>query len=358
MPSAKRRPQLSVIQRLLDEPYRFDLVQALRIVELWLRQNGIPQAGALPRYVRFRNSLSMSFPPSQIEALLPVAERDIDSDQALQAALMGEQLRHLCITPAFMGFFGVNGVLPNHYTDGIASQVYVKKYEGSRAFFDVFFNRFMVLHYQAWAKYRILHRVDEHGDGAILSVQLALAGGRQRVSQNVAIESKYEICDQVLACYASMLRHRPTSAHLIEGVLTEYFCVPVKVEQFVGAWDVLGDSELCKPGIQNATLGQGAILGTRCWGKHKRVRLHIGPLAKADYEQFLPGANGIKALTTMLALFPMPGIEFEMRLILRAADVKPVCLLAPYGARLGMGAFLVTKPETIDRGDMVFALQL
>lgn len=358
MPTAKRRRQPSVVQRLLDEPYRFELVQALRMVELWLRRNGVAHEDALARYIRFRNSLSMSFPPSQIEALIPVAELDIDSDQALQAALASAQLKQLDITPAFMGFFGVHGVMPNHYTDGIAHQVYFKKYEGSRAFFDIFFNRIMLLHYQAWGKYRVQHRFDEKGKAAILPVQLSLAGMRARTQPESNVdEANTEVGDEVLAYYAAMLRHRPASARLMQGVLAEYFGVPIKVEQMVGAWDVLAEEELCKLGTQNTTLGQGAILGTRCWDRRKRMRLHIGPLAMADYEKFLPGASGMKALKTMLALFSTPGIEFEMRLILRAADVKPVCLEAPYGARLGLNTFLVTQPATEDCS-VVFALNL
>jgi type VI secretion system protein ImpH len=354
MPTTQRRRHTSVIGRLLAQPYRFELIQAMRMLDLWLRRNGVAHDETLSRHVRFQNSISMSFPPSEIEALSACGEAPIDSDHALQAAFIDKQLKTIRLTPAYMGFLGVNGVMPNRYTEDVVSQIQLKKHDGTRAFFDIFSNRIMALHYQAWAKFRVRHRVDARGNDVLLPIQLALGGVQPASRTSPATD---EVCDEVPAYYAAILRQRPASARVIAGVLTEYFGVPVEVNQFVGKWDVPEQAALCLVGKQNATMGMGAMLGARCWERNSRVELRIGPLSMAQYEQFLPGTSGCKALTTMLSFFATPTLEFQIRLVLRSDEVKPVCLGALTSARLGMGGFLVTKPQMVECDELVYDLR-
>jgi type VI secretion system protein ImpH len=350
MSTTQRRRHTSVVQRLLAQPYRFELIQTMRMLDLWLRRNGVAQDETLSRYVRFQNSISMSFPASQIEALSAHGELPIESDHTLQATFIAKQLKYIRITPAYMGFLGVNGVMPNRYTEDVVAQIQLKKHEGTRAFFDIFLNRIMALHYQAWSKYRIRQHVGPRGNDVLLPIQLAIGGVRP------ASGAADEVCDEVPAHYAAMLRQRPASARVIAGVLTEYFAVPVEVIQFVGKWDAPDETAHCLVGRKNATLGIGAMLGARCWERNSRVELRIGPISMNQYEQFLPGTSGYKALMTLLSFFSTPTLEFQMRLVLRADDVKPICLAAPGSARLGMGAFLVTKPQLVECDDLVYEL--
>jgi type VI secretion system protein ImpH len=362
MPTTQRRRHASVIQRLLDAPYRFDLIQTMRMLELWLRKNVGARDGGLTQHVRFQNSVSMGFPASQIEALSVASEVPVATDLALQNALAAGKFQYIRITPAYMGFLGVNGVLPNRYTEDVAAQIQEHKTHGGRAFFDMFSNRIMALHYQAWAKYRVRERAG--ATDALLPMQLALAGVR---AQGAASSAKViaasdnaaaDLCDEVPAYYAAMLRHRPMSACALAGVLTEYFQLPVDVIQFVGKWENLEQSEVCLLGKQNCLLGQGIILGPRSWERSSCVELRIGPLSREQFDDFFPGAPGIRALKALMLLVSAPAIDFDVRLVLRAADVKPIVLGDPINSRLGWGAFLVSEPSKIDRDDTVFPLRL
>jgi len=346
MRASQRHQQSSVIDRLLETPWRFDLVQALRVIETYLHRNGRTRDGAMLRHVRFRNSLSMLFPASQIEDLTVLGAQPITSASALQAALDGDTLKTITFTPAFFGFFGVNGKMPHFYTDDIVDQIHVDKYEGTRAFFDIFYNRIMSLYFQAACKHRVQHRFEENGAASILPMQLALAACKTGSADG----------DTVIAHYAAVLRHRPVSASLIESVLADYFDLPVRVEQFVGAYDPLRENELFRLGQRCCTFGRGAILGARVRERHAWARVHIGPLSIADYDRFLPGAPGATALKQLLALFATPTIRFELRLILRAADVVPLRLGAPYGNRLGYDVSLVTRAATDACGESLFDL--
>jgi type VI secretion system protein ImpH len=342
MRATQRCHQTSVIQRLLAAPWRFDLVQALRLIERWQRHNGRARDDDVLPHVRFQNSLSMSFPASQIEALTATGTEPITSSTALQAALDNGDLKMITVTPAFLGFFGVNGMMPSFYTDDIVDQIGRDKYEGTRAFFDIFYNRTMALYFQAACKHRVQHRFDEDGAAAVLPMQLALAGRKASTRD-----------DDAIAHYAALLRHRAVSADLIESVLADYFELPIRVEQFVSRYDRLGNGERCLLGVQSATLGEGAVLGERVHERHTRARVHIGPLSIADYENFLPGAPGAAALNQLLALFATPTIRFELRLILRAVDIPTLGFDAPYGNRLGYDTCLVSGAVPDDCGEFI-----
>ncbi|TAK87749.1 MAG: type VI secretion system baseplate subunit TssG, partial [Aquabacterium sp.] len=147
MPPAQRRHDTGVIDQLLREPQQFDFFQAVRLLDRWMGVAS-PDGKGLSR-VNFRNSLSLSFPPSQIESL-QVHLRATDEASAGSAAGMpervgGTRLAHeidsIDMTPAFMGLLGVNGTLPLFYTEMLSQrELYQKDYAG-RAFMDLFSHR-------------------------------------------------------------------------------------------------------------------------------------------------------------------------------------------------------------------------
>ena len=70
MSTPQRKQPLGVIDRLLEEPYRFGFFQAVRLLERWfVQQEGVQAGDVLGRRVRFRNSLLLSFPASEIAQL-------------------------------------------------------------------------------------------------------------------------------------------------------------------------------------------------------------------------------------------------------------------------------------------------
>lgn len=351
MPTPKWQHQSDLIQRLIERPQQFQFFQAVRVIDLWLRRSGMGQAHTLERVVRFRNSVSLRFPPSAIESLSVSAEVAVGSGAALQAALERQQLRHIHITPAFMGFLGVCGVLPYCYTDSVAAHIHFNKNEGPRAFVDCFSNRSLTLFYRAWEKCRVEYRHDGNGRDGFLPLQLALAGARPRAQAAAQPpDDEGRIADEVRAHYAGLLRHRPLSGEVLVGVLREYFRLPFNLEQFVGAWETLGPDERGRLGHGNCILGRNAMLGPRYWRRDLCVCLRIGPLSRSDFQRFLPGTSASKALKAMLALFAIPNLRFEVRLILRAQDVLPARL--SLGPRLGHGSFLATRPSALDRDGM------
>ena len=361
MLATKRRHEPSVVQRLLDTPQRFDFFQAVRILEHWFGQQGLSQESAIASYLRFRNTLSLAFPASEIEALqveldgVPASERL--SEAELAAALAEGRLTRLSITPSFMGFLGGGGTLPAHYTESIAAHQLYLRDDSPRAFLDIFSNRALALFYQAWRKYRLEFKHTPEQDDGFLPVLKSLAGIGQRGLGKRLQDDRANVLDETLAYYAGTLRHRPASAAMIRNVLEEYFGVPFAIEQFVGGWyEVPADQRSCLGG-GNAVLGVTAMAGSRVWQRDLCMRVVVGPLCRRDFARFLPRGSAAAALEKFLTMFTSTTLEYEVQVVLRAEDVQRMQLQDEQdGGQLGWNTFLVSGHEKVDRGDVSYRI--
>ena len=127
--------------------------------------------------------------------------------------------------------------------------------------------------------------------------------------------------------------------------------------QFIGCWYDVPPSQQTMLGGANATLGGGAMSGSRVWQRDLRMRLEIGPLDRGSFDAFLPGGKAARALKSMLTMFTGVTIEYEVQLVLRAADVQGASLTeVGNGGRLGWDSFLVTGPQTVDRTDVKYEI--
>jgi type VI secretion system protein ImpH len=322
---------MDLIARLLAQPQRFDFVQAVRLLLLALGERGIPERRALARHLRFANSLALAFPPSQIEA----------------AALDADGYR---LTPSFMGLLGAHGALPLHVTERLlALPQDGQDAQAARAFLDMVSTRMLALWYRAWQKYRVEHLVAAPRD-AFLPLSLALAG-----VPGGGVFAHDGVPDTALAAFAGLLRRRPVSGAVLGRVLSSHFGVAVRVQEGIGHWDPLAPGEQAVVGT-NALLGRRALLGERSWRPDLRVRVRLGPLDRARYEHFLPGAPGARALRTLLRLFAVPTLAYDVVLVLRQADLGPAQLDAS-GRRLGLDSYLLSAPAAADRADLCYELR-
>lgn len=340
MQTKKRIAESGVVHHLLAEPYRYQFAQAVRILLCWLRRQNVSHAQAFGQVLRFKNSLSLSFPASEIEQLT------LDDNEQLS------------LTPTFMRFLGVGGTLPLHHSERIAAYRLSSKDAGVSAFLDIFSHRMIALHYQAWEKYRIESALETRAQDEQLPLLMALAGVRR-----TALPSSGEadtVTQDVAAWYAGLLRCLPVSAQAIGPVLAEYCGVPISLQQFVGGWDYLEKNRRSLLGSANFTLARGATIGLRLWRQDMRVCLHIGPLDPAGLQRFLPRSTGAAALAKMLALFGVPDLQYEVRLILSPPCITPLLLSSKPSERrrLGWTTFLRTAQGEVRGAEVRYLLQL
>jgi type VI secretion system protein ImpH len=352
MPATHRRADQSVIEQLLDEPQRFEFFQAVRLAVEWLGEQGVRPDRALAGHLRFQNSLSLGFPPSEIEALVAVSG-DLPADHEGGAPGDGQDLQ-IRITPAFMGFLGAHGALPPHYTERIAAWQAGEHDEAPRAFLDMLSNRMLALFYEAWRKHRI-EQVAGQGEDGFLPLLLALAG----FDRGPEPDGAQGMHEEAIAFYAGLLQQRPVSAVMLERLLSGYLGVAVKVQEAIGHWNRMAAHEQSCVGIANAGLGQDTMLGARGWRPDLRARLSLGPLSRSQFDRFLPNEPGAAALKKILCLFGDQTVVYEVVLVLRGEEVRPVCLAggtAP-ADRLGLDSFMLSAPTRADRADMRYELR-
>jgi len=331
MRAPQRQSAAPVIPDLLARPQHYEFFQAVRLLLRWLGRQGIAPDQALSGLVRFRNSLALGFPPSDIEAIDCTTE-DVPA---------------VNVTPALMGLMGVMGTLPLHYTERIAAWEADTGDGGPRAFLDMFSSRQVALFYRAWCKYRVRLSIDP-GDDRFMPLLLALAG----VTSSGAGDP---LEAAGLARFAAPLRSRVASAALIQGVLGAWLGVPVQVLQFAGRWDVLAHEQRTRLADNNCLLGCGATAGARLLRPELGVRIRVGPLGHADFARFLPGASGAQALARMLARFAIETPYRELQVVLRRDAVAGASLDG--AARLGLDGFLCPGPGRSDRGDVCYLLE-
>jgi type VI secretion system protein ImpH len=327
-------------------PYEFEFFQAVRLME-----RVFPNRAPVGRFVspgrevvRFAAHASFPFPASQIQRI------DWPSGGAADKDLPPGGAPRLVIN--FMGLAGPSGVLPLYYTELIVERIRQKD-RAMLGFLDIFNHRMVSLFYQAWEKYRFTIAY-ERGERDRFSHHLMdLIGiGTKRLENRLAVR------DDSLLFYAGMLSLHSRSAAVLERIMGDYFEVPVEVEQFVGAWQRLGESDLCRfdRGLSvSEQLGGGAIVGDEIWNQQSGVRIKLGPLGLSQYLDFLPSGTAYEPLRSLAKFASRDEIDFEIQLILKKEEV-PGCELGLEDAvapRLGWTSWAKTRPLQRDASDTI-----
>jgi type VI secretion system protein ImpH len=328
----------SAIEAILHKtPQEFQFFQAVRLLER-LNPNRAPVGRFVSpskEVVRFSAHASFPFPASQIQNI------DWGDGNAAPSILIN-----------FMGLTGPSGVMPLYYTELIVERLRQKD-RTLLSFFDIFNHRMVSLFYQAWEKYRFAIAY-ERGERDRFSHHLMdLIGiGTKRLENRLAVR------DDALLFYSGLLSMHTRSAAALERILADYFEIPVEVEQFVGAWQGLRESDLCRfdrgLGVSEQ-LGGGAIVGDEIWNQQAGVRVKLGPLGLAQYLDFLPSGTAYDSVRSLAKFVSRGEIDFEIQLILKKEEV-PACELGledSVAPRLGWTSWAKTKPLGQDANDTI-----
>lgn len=330
-------PELA--ERLEKEAFVFRFFQAVRLLEQVSPQREPVGRFARPEHeaVRFTVNQSLAFPASEIQSL---------EMREGKAPLM---------TVNFMGLTGPLGVLPIWYTNFIRERVKARD-TTTPAFFDIFNHRMISLFFHAWEKYRFSISYER--------------GAREGLTQCLAditglgtdgLENRQNVPDDSLLFYAGLLSQKPRSAQNLAQILSDYFDVPVEIEQFIGAWYRLDPINLChmdeRPDFSEQ-VGLGAVVGDEMWDQHSRARIKIGPLTVEKYLEFLPNGTAHQPLKALTKFYSNGEVDFEAQLILRKDEVPPCSLGAsgPDAPQLGWVTWMKTAPLGRHPGDTILEL--
>jgi len=338
-PSDPDVTKVSAEERLRTAPQLFEFFQAVRLLERFLPDRVEVGKFAPPssEVVRFKANPTLVFPASEIQELAWPATGPVE------------------MKVNFMGLIGPVGVLPIVYTVFAAERA--RSGDPTAVdFFDTFNHRIISLFFQAWQKYRFWIAYErgerDHFSHHVMDlIGLGTAG----------LQKRQTVPDDCLLYYSGLLGQRPRSAAALEQMLSDYFDVPVEVEQFAGGWYSLAESDQCSFEDSNSyseQLGAGAVVGDAVWDQSARVRIKIGPLTLEQYVEFLPTGSAFKPLQELTRFFSNDELDFEAQLILKREEV-PRCELGVeqgIAPRLGWTTWGRTKEMTRDVADTILPL--
>lgn len=336
MRAPQRKPNTSLTHRLVREPHKFQLAQAVRVAQAWLERPTQHGAKWDRARLRFQNRTGLH---SQTAGVEDLRVQTPDASDTLPDSVT--------LTPSTGGLLGTGGTLPYHYTEALLAA-------GNRsaailAFFDFIAQRAHALSVQA-------HTLEQIAPADLRALECSLAGVPALVRDEAAGSDDFSPAD-FAAFYAVLLRHPAVSASTLGQVLSEFFREPVEVEEFVPEMlDLLPSEQVCLG--KHGTLSGGFALGGRAMCKQKRVRLRIGPLSSDSYQQFLPRGRAAVALAAVLKLFPVSDLSFEVQLVLRADAIEAPQLRDDASWRLGHTSFLTSTVNTVDRDGVCYQLNL
>jgi len=352
------RTDASVKEALFDHGYEFEFFQAARLLALsFPDRKGVgglaKPAEEFARFVTLANCngfdearQSMAFPASAVHN---IEENADPCDPA-----------HMTI--AFMGLTGVQGVLPLYYTERMLASKAAKD-DSLAAFLDIFNHRLISLFYRAWERHHLpvlyeMAAVRNAGPDPFTRSVFDLIG-----MGTDGLRGRLGVHDESLLFYAGLISQRPHSATNLRGILRDYFSLPVEIEQCIGSWYELADSDRCYlfGELERNQLGEGAFLGDEVWDQQARVRIQLGPVDLKTFNEFMTDGASLKKLVELTRFLVGQAMVFDVQVILRAGEV-PYCRLDDEGfdprsrsqsARLGWIGWLKTSAFENDAADAV-----
>lgn len=318
------------LQRLLEDgAFRFDFFQAARLFENAHPDRPRIGESLLPRddAVRFVQEPELIFEPTTLGAY--TGPRD------------GRAAR---LAVKFFGLLGPHGPLPTHLTEYIRDRARNANDPTFARFLDVFHHRMVSLFYRAWANAQPAVSLDRP-ERDRFSVYVGTVFGLGEA----ALRNRDAVPDFAKLHFAGVLAAPTRSAAGLQLVLTRFFELPVRIEQWAGHWMALPAQSLTRLGAPDgsARLGVSTVIGARVWDCQHKFRVVIGPLSMADYQRFLPGGESLARLADWLRNYVRDGLDWDVNLQLRQPDVPRLRLGAH--ARLGYTSWLLSGAAVGDQ---------
>lgn len=264
-----------------------------------------------PEAVRLAGSAGLGYPVSEIETA--------DDDATLRVG--------------FMGLTGVCGVLPQHYSELLATDLRNGGVAFQR-FFDIFNHRALGLLVDAHIKPRFWLQQGLGRNNAVEDIVFSICG--------MAIDETRDrggIPREAFPYYAGLLAQQPRASTTLEAILEDVLGAEVAVEEFTGAWVEIPGSErnsLSSNG-KGSRLSTDLFLGDRYYDPSASFRIHVKSLDYALFAKLMPGQKVSEALERFVRFALGPGQAFDYVLELDPDDLPDAELTTADDARQRLG---------------------
>jgi type VI secretion system protein ImpH len=345
MARARRRPHTSLKSDVFDRPQAYELFQAMRIVELIAAEENT--ASDLPVPETAGRGVDWSRATMRVRAGVPLgfAATEVVSVRRPKGASPIE------LTQTVFGLTGPSGALPHAFSELVHLSVRERN-PGLRDFLDIFNNRLGGLHFEAWAKHRLMVELERSArlelphpiDAALRAV---IGFGLPSMLLRTASD------DDTLVHYGGLLSRGARSAQAVEQLLRGATGLPIRVEQFHGRWLPIAESDRSRlpaaerPSGAFCRLGEDMVIGERIHDVQSTVRLVVGPVGYADFRALLPDGLGARGFGDLAAVALGPEMSFRLSIELLPDELPPLRLERDdhpeTGSRLGWNTWLHTN---------------
>ena len=316
---------MSRVDRLVAEPWRFDLLDTLRRFEREHPEKPrIGDASTLDdEFVVVTQNPYMEFPASTLEGALV------------------EPSGRMRLIARFLGMFGPQGALPLATTE----ESYIWLLERDDAFprfADIFQRRFLALFFRAWANPRPIAQNDRPADDRFRTYIGAMIGVGTPPYRNAD-----SISDFAKMQFAGLIAPKAKSASRLRSLIAGLFDVRVEIDEFVGSWLSFDKRERSRLGASQSRLGSDCILGSSAFSVVDKFRIRIFVKDIAQYERFLPGPDLAQQIADAVFLYLGEEFDWDMELAIPAGEITPVRL--GLGAKLGWTSWMAPNWSRTDQ---------
>jgi type VI secretion system protein ImpH len=204
---------MTLLDRVAAQPYAFDFFYALRHVEATHSRQ--PRLGEAARPadepVRLGQEPLLDFAPAAISGVQEAKE-----------------FRPPVVQMRFFGLLGPNGALPLHLTEHARDRLLHHGDATFARFLDIFNHRFGLLFYRAWSQAQPVTSLDRPTDDRFAVYVGSLFGlGLNAARKRDAAE------DEIKLHHAGSLARQARNADGLRALVSRYFRLPIRVEEFV-----------------------------------------------------------------------------------------------------------------------------
>jgi type VI secretion system protein ImpH len=254
----------------------------------------------------------------------------------------------------FFGLLGPQGPMPLHLTEYTRERLRLRGDPTLARFLDMFHHRLLALFYRAWAQAQpAVHgdRPDDDRFAAWLGAGFGFDAGAKD-SSGVPPEARL--------FQAGLLGTRSRHPEGLAKLLSQYFGVPVRIEQHVAQWLSLAEEDRSALGFARsrperlrapaALLGKTATSGRKLRDRQYKFRIALGPLTLAQYQGFLPGGSAWRALRDWVRQYTGLDLQWDVQLILARDEVPEP--RAGRRVQLGLTSWIGRVDRPRDRGEL------
>lgn len=318
---------------LQKEPYRYGFFQVMRLLECAHKDKsrfGQAQRPSQEPPIRLGQEISLAFEASILSSFT-----------RRKSGLMP------LLKQRFLGLFGTNGPLPTHLTEYVHERIHHHSDRTLAGFADMFHHRMICLFYRAWANTEPTVSFDRPEADRFSTYVGSLSG-----LGSDALRERDAMPDLAKFYYTGFLSGQSKHAEGLRAVLADYFRLTVSIEQFVGEWLDIQESDLTRLGETPRTgeLGCSAILGSRVWSCQHKFRIRFGPLNLSEYLSLLPDGCRIEQLVAIIRNYIGDELSWDVNLVLKK-DQVPRAQLGEV-TQLGWTSWLGERSSDNDADDL------